>query len=515
MTPTPPLMEVKGLTRRIAGVTALDGVDAVFARGEIVAIMGESGAGRSTLLRLLAGMETPTSGQLLWNGREITLPDVRTAQALGIALAHQTPAMDSRLTAAEYMFLGREPRRWGVMLDRRQRQHRAQEILDSLGASLAASAMVASLDSAQRQLVEIARALSQEAKLLMLDEPAGPLRPGQTDRLFEILGDLQARGVSLIYASNRFGEVEALATRVLVLRDGAVAGCLPRAGLKREVVVQLMAGTGLDLPIKELVEPGRENLRVTGLRTARFPEHALDFQVCEGEIVGLTGLVGAGGTEVVRTLFGLEPWKDGSFRVDTTPVRGGDPAAAMAAGVILVPSDRTAEGLIEELSTRENLALVSWPRLAVAGCINPQAVNVLTTLLQEHVSLAQEVADTPVRHLNAGQQQKISMAKWLAHQPQVALFDEPGRGIDIASKAEVYELMERLAERGAAVLFHSSDWQEILRMADRVLVMNNGRLAGILTRDDDFTERGIMRLAADMPPDGPDAALLAPHRNDE
>jgi ribose transport system ATP-binding protein len=182
----------------------------------------------------------------------------------------------------------------------------------------------------------------------------------------------------------------------------------------------------------------------------------------------------------------------------------------MAAGVMLVPSDRTAEGLIEELSTRENLALVSWPRLAVAGCINQQAVNVLTTLLQEHVSLAQEVADTPVRDLSAGQQQKVSMAKWLARQPQVALFDEPGRGIDIASKAEVYELMERLAERGAAVLFHSSDWQEILRMADRVLVMNNGRLAGILTRDDDFTERGIMRLAADMTADGPDAALHAP-----
>lgn len=496
MAATPPLLEIRDLTKRFGGAAALRGVSAALARGEILGVMGGNGAGKTTLLNVLAGVHQPDGGHIFWEGHETVIADAPAAAALRIALVPPEPVLADSLTVAENVFLGREPARLGVLVDRATMVRRTRELLDSLGSDIDPAAPAGTLSRAQRQMTAIARALALDPVLLLLDDPTGPLRPQDTDRLFELLGDRQARGLGIVYVSDRFAEIEALATRVLVLRDGRVSGERDRTGFDRTSVNALLVGGDLDLPIKEMIEPGLEMLRVDALRTARFPAHALDFSVREGEVVGLAGLVGAGRTGLLRVLFGLEHAVSGSVFIGDTRLPGGDPSAAIAAGAAFVPHDRRTEGLVLGLSLRENLTLPSLRRLAPAGFVNDEAVTRLAAMMNEHLAITGGDLDQPVGELAAGQQQKAAIARWLALTPKVVLFDEPTRGVDVAARAEIYEAMERLAERGAAVLFASSDMDELLRIADRLLVMRDGRLAGSLTRDDDFSERGIMHLAA-------------------
>ena len=498
MTTQPPLLEARGLSKRFAGVRALEGVDAVFHRGEIVAVMGENGAGKSTLMKTLAGIHQPDEGRIVWEGAEVTFRDARAAFSKGIAFIHQELNLVPELSVAANIFLGREPRKHGVFLDQAEMRRRAQALLESLGAPFSPDAPVGSLSLGHQQMVEIAKALSIDAKLLIMDEPTSSLSPRETDRLFELLFDLQSRGLTIVYISHRLGEVEALASRVIVLRDGKNSGELARADLNRETLVNLMVGRDLDLPIKELIEPGLELLRVEGLCTRRFPEHAVSFRVREGEIVGLAGLVGAGRTEVLRAIFGLDPTAGGAVFINEKKMPGGDTRAAINAGAALVPEDRKAEGLVLNLPLRENIALAGYDRWQAAGFVNERAVDRLAGLMIEHLSIKASGPAQPAGQLSGGNQQKVVIAKWLALEPKVFLLDEPTRGVDVGAKAEIYETMERLAEQGVAVLFASSELEEILRVADRALVMREGMLAGELTRDDDFTERGIMRLAAGL-----------------
>jgi len=494
----PPLLEVCDLTKHFDGVAALRGVSASVDRGEIVGVMGGNGAGKTTLLQVLAGGVRPDGGRLLWEGRDTPIPDPRAAAALGIALVPSEPVFADRLTVAENVFLGREPRRLGVLVDRESMRQRTRTLTESLGADFDPEAIVGGLAARQRQLVAIARALSQDPRLLLLDDPTGPLRPQDTDRLFELLGDRQAQGMGMVFVSDRFAEIEALATRVVVLRDGLVSGACDRTGLDRRSVNALIVGGDLDLPIKELIEPGLERLRVDGVRTARFPEHEVRFSVREGEVVGLAGLVGSGRTELLRALFGLDRAAGGSVFIDDTRLPAGDPVAAIAAGVAFVPHDRRSEALIMERSLRESLTLPSLRRLAPAGIVNDEAVTRLAVIMIEHLAITPGDPTEPVGQLAAGQQQKAAIAQWLPLKPTIVLFDEPTRGVEVAVRAEIYEAMERLAERGAAVLFASNDLDELLRLSDRLLVMRDGALAGGLTRDDDFSERGIMQLAAGL-----------------
>lgn len=521
----PPLLEICGLTRRIGSVVVLEDVNLTLVRGEIVGLMGASGAGKTALVHWIAGMargsaeprhgaknhppHTPTNepaatpaatvGRLLWHGRDVTRMTPSQATALGIALVPQEPALPDTFTVAEAISLGREPVRFGWFLDRPAMTRRAHDWLGRLGVAFDPTARLDALSASQRQMVALARALAAEPSLLLLDEPTGPLRPQDTDRLFEILGDLQARGTCIVYVSDRLGEIEALATRVVVLRDGRISGTLDRLELSRESLSALIVGKDLDLPIKELIEPGLEVLRVENVRTARHPKRDLSFTVREGEVVGLAGLVGCGRSELLRAIFGLDRAFGGSVVVNEAPLRPGTPAAAIAAGVALVAADGAIDEAGAGLALRDAIALPSLRRLSPAGLVNDQAIDRLAVLMNDHVSITPGPLDQPIGQLTTGQRRKAAIAQWLALKPSLVLLDEPTRGVAMSVRPEIYEMMERFAERGAAVLFASNDMDELLRVADRVLVMRDGGLAGCLTRDDDFSERGIMRLAAELP----------------
>jgi ABC-type sugar transport system ATPase subunit len=507
MAPAPPLLAIHDLTRHVAGRAALESVDLMVHRGEIIGLMGASGAGKTTLLSTLAGGRAGNArtrpdardrGRILWEGRNVTGLGPRASASLGIAWVPQAPVLPDGLTVADAISLGNEPLRFGALIDFPAMVRRATEWLERLGAPIDPAARLGALAPAPRQMVALARALATEPRLLLLDTPTAALRPQDTDRLFEVLGDLQAQGTSILYVSDRLGEIEALASRVVVMRDGRVSGELARHELNLKSLGALMVGKDLDLPLKELIEPGIERLRVDGLRTTRFPESAVRFTVREGEIIGLAGLLGSGRTAVLRAIFGLDRALSGSVTVNDVEQVGGDPRAGIAAGMAFVPAGASRVHTAPGHALRDVLALPSLPRLSPAGIVNDTAVDRLAWMVNEHLSITDGPLDQPLDQLTHGQRQKAALASWLALKPTVVLLDEPTRGVDLAARAEIYETLERLAERGAAVVFASNDMDELLRVADRLLVFREGALAGELTRDDDFTERGIMRLAAGL-----------------
>jgi ribose transport system ATP-binding protein len=491
---TTPLLEARSVSKRFQGVQALDQVSASFDAGEVAAVIGENGAGKSTLMKVLAGVVEPDSGTIVWEGVERVVPDVRTATAMGIAFIHQELNLAENLDVGANVFLGREPRKAGILVDRREIRRRTQQLLDELGVSFSPDTVVQSLSIGQRQIVEIAKALSQDAKLLIMDEPTSSLSPRETDRLFTLVARLKARGLGLVFISHRLAEVEALADRVIVLRDGRNSGELARSEMTRARLVSLMVGRDLDLPLREVFESDEVRLSVIGLRTERFPQHEVGFSLRAGEVVGLAGLVGAGRTEILRAVFGVDRAVAGRVTIDGKPLALGHPRRAMDAGLALVPEDRKGEGIVLDLEVRDNLAMPGLHKLQVAGFVNERAISRLSALMQEKLSIVASSEHQPVGQLSGGNQQKVAIGKWLVLQPKVLLLDEPTRGVDVGAKAEIYEVIETLAAKGASVLFVSSELEEILRISDRVLVMHDGRLEGELTRDQ-LSEQEIMRLA--------------------
>lgn len=505
MPTAPPLLEIRDLTRHRDGRAALDAINLSVRRGDILGLMGASGAGKSALLAVAGGhflsrAHPADRGRLLWNGQDVTGLNLRTARALGIALVPQDPALPEQLTVAEAVALGHEPLRSGFRVDRPAMARRAADWLGRLGAAIDPSARLGTLTPAARQQVALARALATAPRLLLLDAPTAALRPQDTDGLFEALGDLQAQGTAIVYASDRFGEIEALATRVAVLRDGQLSGELARHELNPRTLGAHMIGGEFDLPLKELIEPGLERLRVDALRTTRFPATAVSFSLREGEIVGMAGLAGSGRTALLRTLFGLDRALGGSIVVNETSVEPLTPRTAAAAGMAWVPADAGRAGTAPAPTLREWLTLPGLRPLAPAGVVRHATVDRLAAMLNEHLSITDGPLDQAPDQLTPGQRRKAALAAWLPARPSVVLLDEPTRGVDLPARLALYEAMERLAERGAAVLFASPDTDELLRVADRLLVFREGALAGTLNRDDDFTERGIMRLAAGLAP---------------
>jgi ribose transport system ATP-binding protein len=490
-----PLLRADALSKRFPGVLALDRVSLTLRRGEVLAVIGENGAGKSTLMKILAGVQRPDSGQVVLDGRPVQIDSVHTALGLGIALIHQELNLAENLDAGANIFLGREPRRWGF-LDRRAIDHEARGYMRQVGLDVSPRTLVERLSIGQRQLVEIAKALATSARIVIMDEPTSSLSEHETELLFRVIRSLRDRGVSVVYISHRLREVQTLADRVTVLRDGRNAGELAGPEIRPERMVALMVGRDVSL-FSGLHQrrPGAVLLEVSGLVVPAHPEHALSFAVRRGEIVGVAGLVGAGRSELLQALFGVHPALAGEVRIDGEAVRLRRPSDAIRAGLALVPEDRKDQGLILEMSVRHNIGLAALARHQLGvGFLNQERERRDAREMIQKLRIRPPDPNQAVQNLSGGNQQKTVLAKWLLLRPRVLLLDEPTRGVDIGAKDEIYHLIEQTAAAGAAVLFVSSELPEVLGLADRILVMHEGQLAGELRRDE-ASEEAVMRLA--------------------
>ncbi|HTF37883.1 MAG TPA: sugar ABC transporter ATP-binding protein [Blastocatellia bacterium] len=492
-----PILQMKTISRRFPGVVALDRVDFEVYPGEIVALAGENGAGKSTLMNILGGIHQPDSGYLRIDDDEIVVNSVSDAIQIGIGFIHQELRVLDNLDIAENVFLGREPV-WAGMLrlvDRQKIHLQADLYLKRLGLNISSRTPVKGLSIARQQMVEIAKALSLNARILIMDEPTSCLTETETARLFEVARELKAQGVSIIYITHRLGEIKNLADRVVVLRDGRNAGTLAGEEISHDRIVRLMVGRDLNrfrAPAASSGEAGY--FRVLNLRTRRYPGHATSFDVCRGEILGLAGLVGAGRSDVAQAIFGVEPALEGTIQLDGKSIKIRSPKDAIVNGVYLMSEDRRRTGLILEMSIRENITLPALSAQASAGLIDRVAERRAAQDICGKLHIKAPSIESKAANLSGGNQQKVGLAKWLSLSPKVLIFDEPTRGVDIGAKAEIYQLMRRLAQDGVAIIMISSDMEEVLGESDRVAVMHEGAIAGILERNE-CSEEAIMRLA--------------------
>ena len=488
-------LEIKNITKRFSGVTALSSVNLSVAKGEVHAVIGENGAGKSTLMKILAGVQPPDSGTISLDGELVTIPNVQAALDLGIALIHQELNLADNLEVAANIFLGREPTKFGL-IDSKTIRKRSQEYLAKVGLDIEPNVKVSELTIGLQQLVEIAKALSVNARILIMDEPTSSLSQRETDALFEVIRDLKQQGVSIIYSSQRLTEIKELADRVTVLRDGENAGSLQRNEITHDSMVKLMVGRDIDqFYAHKAKTAGDAVLQLDRVRTATWPQHEMSFEIRGGEIVGVAGLVGAGRTELLETIFGLTPAVSGSVAVDGKVLKLSNNRDAIKAGIALVPEDRKSAGLILDAGVRGNIGLPSlWRhRIARAFANRGKEKSISADMIAE-MKIKTPNDGQLVKYLSGGNQQKVVIGKWLSMSPRVLLLDEPTRGVDVGAKQEIYRLMEELAEQGVAVLFVSSELEEVISMSDRALVMHEGRLAGELSRAE-LSEESIMQLA--------------------
>jgi ribose transport system ATP-binding protein len=497
---SPFLLEASEISKRFPGVHALDRVSLRARAGEVLAVLGENGAGKSTLMKILAGIDPPDGGAIRLAGQAVRFASVADALRQGISLIHQELNLAENLSVEANLFLGREPRVGGRLglLDNRRVRKEAQTLLGRLALSCAPEATVGDLPPGQRQLVEIARALSLRAQVLIMDEPTSSLTQNETDRLFEVIADLKRSGVAIIYISHRLGEVRRVADRVTVLRDGRNAGELEFSQISHDAMVRLMVGRDVQRFFQHTERPKRgedaPRLEVRQLRYSGGPDQPVSFVVRSGEIVGMAGLVGAGRTELAEAIFGIRRVVAGDIRVDGRAIRIEDPRQAMAAGLVLVPEDRRSHGLFLEDTVQHNIGLPNLDRLRYLQMVSIRGEAALARKTCDRLNIRTPSLGQTVETLSGGNQQKIVLGKWLARQPRVVVLDEPTRGIDVGAKSEIYGIMDQLAADGAAILMISSDLEEILGMSDRALVLHQGRLAGELARGQ-LTEEAVAHLA--------------------
>ncbi|WP_078607036.1 sugar ABC transporter ATP-binding protein [Streptomyces flavidovirens] len=479
--PPLPLLTMSGITKSFPGVRALDGVDLEVQAGEVHCLLGQNGAGKSTLIKVLAGVHQPDGGEITWQGGAVTLKSPIAAMRLGIATIYQELDLVEGLSVAENIFLGHEPTTAGFVVRGKQARTCATALLKRLGHSeIDSGSLVGSLSAAQQQIVSMARALSHDVRLIVMDEPSAALDPDEVDNLFRIVAGLTADGVAVVYISHRLEEIRRIGDRVTVLKDGrAVAVGLPAKSTPTRDVVALM--TGRDV---EYVFPGRPAgdpqtaepvLRVEGLtREGEFA--ALDLDIRPGEIVGLAGLVGSGRSEVLETIYGARKPTAGRVLVDGRPLRPGSVRAAVRAGIGLAPEERKAQGLLMLESVTRNVSVSTLSRFSRGGWLDRTAEREAAQAATRELSLRPDNPDARIRTLSGGNQQKAVLARWLLRGCRVLLLDEPTRGVDVGARAELYAVIRRLADEGLAVLLVSSEVPEVLGLADRVLVLREGRV---------------------------------------
>ena len=495
---TKPVLEMQGITKTFHGFTALHDVNLTIYPGEVHALMGENGAGKSTLMKILAGAYIADAGEIRIDGESVRMTDPGQARDLGIAIIYQELNLAPNLTVAENIFMGSELRKGGTLIDQDAMRRKAAEVLANLDASFDAGDLVSTLSIAEQQQVEIARALKDKSRILVMDEPTAALSDRETEKLFEVVRRLRNEGIAIIYISHRMEEIYALADRVSVIRDGGYIGSLEKSEISATRLVEMMVGR----PLQDLYEhkrqttPGPVVLEVRNLSDGHKVKSAT-FQLHAGEIVGLAGLVGAGRTEIARLIFGADRKASGEIKLEGRSLNISTPDDAIKAGIAYVPEDRKDLGLFLEISSGENITMNVLGREAKAGIINSKSLlNIVADAIN---NLAIRLASPSIRamDLSGGNQQKLLLARWLAINPKVLLLDEPTRGVDIGAKSEIYRIISDLAANGVAILMISSELPEIVGMSDRVLVMRAGSLVGEVggATGEAITQENIMAYA--------------------
>jgi ribose transport system ATP-binding protein len=492
-----PFLKVVGLSKTYPGVKALDDVNFSVRKGEVVGLVGENGAGKSTLMKILGGVAAPTTGTIELDGQTVQRMTVAESMRGGIAFVHQELNLFENLTVADNIFIGREPLARGPLrlIDQVELKRRAEPLLAQLGADFSADTPVSALSLAQMQLVEIAKALSLKARLIIMDEPTSSLTASETERLLAVISRLRSEGVSVIFISHRLAEIEQAADRVVVLRDGRCVAELDKADIRAETMIRLMIGRELKTLYRPPARPpGDAMLELVGVRTTYRPEQPVSVDVRRGEILGLAGLVGSGRTELARAIFGLDPLAGGEIRIAGKPVAMTSPRVAIGHGLYLIPEDRKRAGLILDFPIRSNVTLASMDAHSRLGLIDDGAEEASADTQRRSLDIRTPSVSVPAGALSGGNQQKVVLAKWLSMAPRILVFDEPTRGVDVGAKNEIYGLMRALSDRGVGILMISSDMEEVIGISDRVAVMHEGRIAGFLARSE-LSERAILSLA--------------------
>jgi rhamnose transport system ATP-binding protein len=489
------LLEARSVEKRYGGVTALGGVSLELRRGEVHALIGENGAGKSTLVRLMTGAAMPDRGVIAVDGLPVSRADPALMRALGVAAIYQQPALFPDLTVAENLAIGLETGGAWRRIDWRERRRRGAALLSRVGVALDLDARAETLGAAEQQLVEIARALGADARILLLDEPTASLSARETARLFDLLRGLREAGVGMLYISHRLEEIGALADRVSVLRDGELMATREAGAVTRDELIRLMVGRDVVSTVPARRPPAQDRvLDVQGLGCRASGVHGVSFHIRRGEILALAGLVGAGRTEVARVLFGITPADRGTVRIGGAAARLDSPADAVRQGLAYVPEDRRRHALIGELSVAANTTLASLAAITRAGMLDRQKEQTIAAGYVSRFAIRTPSLDAPVATLSGGNQQKVALARWLAAAPRVLIVDEPTQGVDVGAKAEIHRLLGTLAEEGLAVLLISSDLPEVLALSDRIAVMSRGTIAGTLDRAG-ATEAAVLDLA--------------------
>jgi rhamnose transport system ATP-binding protein len=496
---TAPVLSLSHASKAFAGVHALRDVSLDLYAGEAHALVGENGAGKSTLVKILGGVHQPDQGRLTIGGEDVLLHGPGDAADRGVAVIYQEPTLFPDLSVAENVFIGRQPLRPGRRIDSRAMHREVEAVFQRLGVRIDPERIARGLSIAEQQLVEIAKALTRQARVLIMDEPTAALSPVEAKRLFGVVETLRAEGAAVVFISHRLEEVFAICQRVTVLRDGQLVTSRPLAGLTADDLVRAMVGRDIVYGEHQAHQPGQTVLKVDRLtREGVFLN--ISFEVRAGEVVALAGLVGAGRSEVARAIFGIDRYDAGSVQINGTALRKASPVAAMRAGIGLVPEDRRQQGLVMDESISRNIALASMARLRRLGLIRARTERSFATEWAKRLQVKYGRISNPVSSLSGGNQQKVVLAKWLARRPALLIVDEPTRGIDIGTKSEVHRLISSLAGEGVAVLVISSELPEVLTLADRVLVMREGRLTATLARAEATEERIVAAATGQSQP---------------
>lgn len=487
------LVNMKGISKLFPGVVALDNVDFTLKSGEVLALLGENGAGKSTLMKIIGGIYQKDGGEIRIRGEVREYSSVSEATALGIAVIHQELNMCRHLTVAENIFLGREIKN-GITVDFKEQNRRAEELLSGLGLQISPNTELGRLSVSKQQMVEIAKALSADADIIIMDEPSSALTERETHELFRIVNELKSLGKGIIYISHRLEELENIVDRVTVMRDGRHIKTVDFKDTTVPELISLMVGREITEKYPhEQTKIGKKIMQVKGISTKEVQN--ISFDLCAGEIVGFAGLVGAGRTELVRALSGADRTTAGEVVVYDKSVKLKSPRDAIKAGIVCAPEDRKKDGLLVELGVRENIAISNLDTLSnPVGIISSKKERDMANRAVKELRIKTPTLETAAKNLSGGNQQKIVVGKWLMRDAKVVIFDEPTRGIDVAAKVEIYNLMNKLKKSGIGVMFVSSELPEVLGMSDRIIVMCSGRITGELKREQ-ATQEKIMELA--------------------